>query len=603
VHPSGLSFLKLWNDMRPEQRTLALKHFWSDDPEIDPSKRDSVISAIAKARKSRLSSIKKAAPTDLEKWALAVQGLPSDVLSCLIRSYLLNEHRGMITAFLDGIQIPHVGGVMAADFEPATPSPGDLDVAIKTLTNGYGEALVWLYLGYVSLTDGAWAETIRDALTRIGTIRNEQSGAGMAVEQSASADDWLTNLDVLIETAIANTVAGSPGALDSDQLTDVVDEILQNNPHRAKTYFHKGYLDASLDKSVDPHFRGENRDRGLWYLAGAIRALEDRGDRQGIVTLFGQADLRDLGQEQNHRSALAAGPIFKALCLEGTIPAAVGFLNPRSVFHCGLFDWAFDFGTRMLRRQEIGSALKIFEMLQSAVDLLSTEQVLSLGTRAFDLKRRQAHCLRFQRHFGTAMKVLNRLLKEPTAPERSAMTVDVTLMSAGFRGLLDVVIPEHEPKRFAQRLEQLRPALEQAMEHGGDNSHAAYCLGVLALTSGRQADASRAAELLDTSVTNILRHANEYDLEGLLNRAKFYLGLARAEALDPNFAENAGALFQESVQAGFVPWGHLLKRYIDALSIVGQDQAVRAAETAVNKLGCQGRSKRGSSAHLVILPK
>lgn len=70
-----------------------------------------------------------------------------------------------------------------------------------------------------------------------------------------------------------------------------------------------------------------------------------------------------------------------------------------------------------------------------------------------------------------------------------------------------------------------------------------------------------------------------------MNRAKFYLGLARAEALDPNFVEKAAALFQDSVQAGFVPWDHLLKRYIDALSIAGPDQAVRVAEIAVKKLG------------------
>jgi hypothetical protein len=580
-----MSFQKLWNEMPPEQRTAAVQRFWQDDPAIGPSERESAISAIAEARKSRLSSVRRAVPTDLEKWTLTVQRLPSSVLSTLIRSYLLNEHRGMITGFLNDLKIPNVNGVMAADFEPEVPASAELDAAIKRLIDRYGEDLVKLYLGYVSLTDGTWAEAVRGALARASTSRNEESGTGIALQESPSEDDWLTNLDLLIGGAIANTAAGSPGSLDSAQLKDVVDEILQNNPHRTKTYFHKGYLDASLDSTVDPHFPGENRDRRLWYLSGAIRALDDRGDRQGIVGLFGQADLRDLGKEQNQRSVLAAGPIFKALCNEGKTAAAVAFLSPRTVIHFGLFEWGLDFGTRLLRRQEIGSALKIFELLQSGVDLLTKEQVLSLGNRVFELKRRQARCLRFQRHFGAATKILNRLLKESAAPERSAMTVDVALMSAGFRGLLDIVIPEHEPKRFAQRLEQLRPALEQALELGGDNAHAAYCLGVLALAKGQQVDASKAAELLDTSVTNILRHANEYDLEGLLNRAKFYLGLARAEALDTNFAEKAGALFQESVQAGFVPWDHLLKRYIDALSIIGPDQAVRAAETAVNKLG------------------
>ena len=583
MKPSGRSFQKLWEEMRPDQRGLAVQHFWRDGQDIKLSERDCAISAIAQARKSRTSSIKKADPTLLEKWTLALQGVPSTIASALIRQYLLHDHREMIKSCLDDLKIPNVAGVMAPGFDAGVVDSNLVDAGIEKLRARFDNDAVQLYLEYVSLNDDEWADAVREALGRTSQEKLDESSTGTVGSLLANDDGLLTNLDLLIERAIANTVAGSPGSLDSDQLRDVVDEILQNNPHRTKTYFHKGYLDGSVDNCVDPHFRGENRDRRLWYLAGAIRALDDRGDRKAILDLFEKADLKDLGQEQSQRSVFAAAPVFKALCQDGKIPAAVAFITPQSIFHCGLFEWGLEFGTRLLRSQEISSALKIFELLQSAVDALTKDQEFSLGDRVFDLKRRHAHCLRMQRHFGAAIRILERLLMDPNAPERSAMAVDVALMRAGFRGLLDVIIPEHEPHRFVQRLEQLRPVLEEALEVDGDTAHAAYCLGVLGLA--QQREPSRAAELLDRSVTNILRHANEYDVGGLLNRARFYLGLARAEALDHDFVEKASALFQESIKAGFVPWDHLLKRYIDALSILGPSPAVRAAETAVNKLG------------------
>jgi hypothetical protein len=147
-----MSFQQLWNQIRPDQRRLAAKHFWSGDQEVGPTDRREAISAIALARRSRLTSIKKAEVADLEKWTAASQRLPSSVLSALIRSYLLNEHQAMIAGFLDDLHIPNAGGVMAADFEPEIPASAVLHAAIEKLRAKYKEEVVQLYLAYVSLT-------------------------------------------------------------------------------------------------------------------------------------------------------------------------------------------------------------------------------------------------------------------------------------------------------------------------------------------------------------------------------------------------------------------------------------------------------------------
>jgi hypothetical protein len=570
--------------MSPERRNQAAYHFWNSGEGSSLSVREKGISAIAKARGSRELKIRTASREQLKKWTVAVSQLPEEVANALIRLYLLHEQHQMVEEFLDDLRIPHTQGLILDDFNLTTLSAQELAEGARRLTGRYGEELVRLYLGYAAANGGAWGIAVQSIPMSIDSENVPlNSDDPIIVEQVTPGDDWFTNLDELLDRAITATVAGSPGALDNDQLEDVIEEVLQNNPHRAKTYYHKGYLDVCLEHPVEPNFREENQDRRLWFLVGAIRALEDRGDRKGILDLLGRENVKDLGREQNHRSALAAGPIFKALCEEKRIASAVDFLAPESVFHAALFEWTLDFGTRLLRAQEIESALKLFELLDSAVRQLNAEQIASLGRKYFDLKRRQAHCLRYQRHFGDSTKILRGLLKEQSAHERSAMTVDIALMSAGFRGLLDVVIPEKDLNQLIRRLEQIRPALETAVSLGGDTAHATYCLGVLAIA--KQSDPGSAAEWLDKSVTNILRHSSEYDLEGLLSRARFYMGLARAEALDTSFAEKAGSLFHEAIHSGFVPPDHLLSRYIVGLSVISADQAIRAAETAVSKLG------------------
>jgi hypothetical protein len=581
---SGISCQKLWGQMSPEQRLEAANHFWDQGSEISHALRSVAVTAIAKARGSREISVRGASREQISKWTSGILHIPEQVADSLIRLYLLYEQRQMIVTFLDGLQIPHSQGLVSADFDLSTVPEEQLAQAAHRLAERFGSAAAELYFGFTAAQKEAWGELGRKSLRSIAPERSSLSADDpVSVEHAATEDDWLTNLDELLSQAIAATVAGSPGALDSDQLEDVIGEVLQTNPHRAKTYFHKGYLDVRLERPIQAHFREENQDRRLWYLTGAVRALEDRSDRKGILDLFARENIKDLGRERKHRSALAAGPIFKALCEEGRVATAVDFLSAESVFHAGLFEWALDFGTKLLRAQEVESALRLFELLDSAVQVLSAEQVASLGRRYFDLKRRQAHCLRFQRHFGDATSILRGLLKEGSAPERSAMTVDIALMGAGFRGLLDIVVPDKDLNSFIHRLEQIRPALEAAESMGADAAHATYCLGVLAIA--KQSEPDRAAEWLDKSVTNILRHSSEYDLEGLLSRARFYMGLARAEALDASFAEKAGALFQDAINSGFVPPDRLLSRYIVGLSVISADQAMRAAETAVSKLG------------------
>jgi hypothetical protein len=573
---------QLWTRMAPDDRLRAAHHFWrcaNTTAEI----RKTAIATIAKALRTREAKVRTASQQQLENWLSQVLQLPEEVADILMRAYLLGKHQQMITSFLNDLGIPHIGGVIVKEFDPSTLPTANLPAAAERLMERYGSDTTGLYFAHLSSQESPWGEAIR----RIGRTSPKKDSTGsdsrMNPGNPVEDEDRLTDLDRLLEQAIIASVARSDGALSTEQIENVIGEMLRVNPHRARSYYHRGFLDVTLERPIHPHFREENRDRRLWYLTGAIRALEDRTDRTGILNLFDREELKDLGREKNERSKLVAGIIFKCLCEEKRVSAAVEFLAPSLAFHADVFEWALDFGTKLLRTQEIEAALKVFELLDSALRMLNPEQVAPLRPQYFDLKRRQAHCLRYQRHFGEATKILRELLKDASAPERSAMTVDVALMNAGYRGLLDVVIPEKDRNQFIDRLEGIRPELEAAESLGGDTAHATYCLGVLAIA--KQDNPDRAAEWLDKSVTSILRHSTSYDLGGLLSRARFYMGLARAETLNASFAEKAGVLFREAIDAGFVPPEHLLSRYLISLAVINADVAKRVAEIAVAKLG------------------
>jgi hypothetical protein len=570
--------------MSPDQRWQAAQHFWTGKADIEPVRKDEAFAVIAKARGTREKTVRRAPIDQLTTWTAKILFLPTVLANTLVRTYLFHEHQKMIGEFLDSLGVPHTQGIVREEFDPAYIPQQTLIASASCLTARYGAEVTELYFGYVIAQSDSWSEALRGIPSHTPTETELfPSDDPIKIEQVAPGEDRLTNLDELVGQAIAATIAGSDGALDREQVEEVIQEILQANPHRDKTFYHKGYLDVILDRPIPSHFREENRDRRLWYLTGAIQALDDRADTTSLLKIFKSENLADLGREKKHRSMLGAGPIFKALCHENRAAAAASFLAPDMVFYVDLFHWTLEFGTSLLRKQEFESARSLFRLLDSAIQGLNAEQIASLGPHYFDLKRREAHCLRFQRHFKAATKILITLLDTDSAPERSAMAVDVGLMKEGFRGLLDVVIPEHDLHGFIDRLERIRPQLEAALSYAGDTGHASYCLGVLAVA--KQTDPETAAEYLDKSVTSMLRQRNVYDLGHLLNHAKFYMGLARAEALNPSFAESARVLFEESITSGFIPPDHLLRRYFVGLSVINSDCAKRAAETTLSKLG------------------
>lgn len=184
-----------------------------------------------------------------------------------------------------------------------------------------------------------------------------------------------------------------------------------------------------------------------------------------------------------------------------------------------------------------------------------------------------AHCLRYKHQYGEAKRLLEELIIVQNE-EQSSILTDLAMVSAGFRGLIDVAIPEKASAAFVARVKRVSADLMTAVAAGGDPSHAEFCLGVLSLAEKDQA----AAALLERAVTKMITRPDVYSYGDLLARARFYLAVALAETLDESRTAYSVQLFNESLRLGHAPVTALLRRYIEALLMVNPDEASVCAE-------------------------
>jgi hypothetical protein len=515
----------IWRQLPEDIRISASTVMWA---EPNREQKEILLAAIAKATHMREISVRRAPLARLIKWTSSVS-LPEIVANSILREYLLHSHRSTIVTFLELLAIPHSNGIVEEGFDLSSLSEERIENAAQALLTSNRQSAAELYLKYLAVQGRHWS-----ALENL--FRNEklvpeslfETDDPIQREQINAQEDRLSSLDESVLSAIDECVGGAQYALTHDQIQDMLDELIQLSPRRAKSWFHQGYFDACLGTLAKPLPKSDQDGRQLWYLAGAINAFSKRGEAKRIVHLYDLVDLKPFGRERNARAKLAAKSIFAALCEESRWDSALDILTPETVFYSGLFDSALQWGTRLLRKMDIQAAISIFEVLDKATAVLTPEQLQSLGSSYFEVKRRRAHCLRMQRNFRDAKRILCDLLNDPSAPERSSMTTDLAMIAEGFRGLNDVMIPadESDVPGFVHKLNRMRPELERARTSEGDKGHALYCLGVLAVAERRDPDG--AAQWLDISTTHMLRNSSVYNRGDLLSRIKFYMSLVCA---------------------------------------------------------------------------
>lgn len=591
--PAVKSYHQIWSGLSAETRVAAASAMLADPEE--KSSRTKALNAIATKRKIRLKTVLQLAPA---KQAAHLAGITIDesLASAMVRCYLLRDHRPMLKIFLDALGIPNVNG--ESDEMPSRPpDPDRLERAVASVAK-FPRDVVNLYFDALAAHDrSVWgglcdfASEPGAALTPNRTTPEKASPQQEKPQRPASRrhapdDRDLSPLDEMTEAAILGWASGTEGALETGKIVAALDELLRLNAARPRSYFHIGLLDASQERSREAHFDVRDEEHRLWYLCGAVAAHARAGRHERIAQLYENEKMGAFGSQLVPRSLRAVEPIFEALCLTNKAGVAARFLSPKMLAYAGMFETTLNWGTRLLHHGNHLEAEMLLDVIERSLPHFAAGEIATEKLQV--LERRRAHCFRLKRDFHRSEAILAKLAVQPEVKNLSPVLTDLAIIRAHFRGLFDIIIPVDTGRviEFCRAMHRIEDALLAALRVPGEKSHAQYCLGVLALvdTEVRSKQSLPAAELLESSVVYILSRGTTYETGGLPQRARFYLALALAETLDETRTKFALELFVESLRMGFSPPAHLLRRFIDALSIADSESARQAAETALAEL-------------------
>lgn len=599
----------LWRSWSVERRTPLIEALW-DGTDSRPL-RISAIQYAARTRNIREAMLQKQAAVAVSR-LVRLPTLPPPMATGIARHYLVLRHRDMLAAFLDELQVPHDHGLLPESTEP--PSEEALAAAAAAVTAQFPADLVQLYFAVLLDSDGDTWRNLPIALGRQSSSNETdatvapspdqpQSNAAepeppapqppaapeqpAIAEQPAEADaaaavpirqerpgpQSFTHLDELLIHSIVASASRTEGAFDEAGMEEIVKEVIGLSAARHRSFSHLGLLHALNRQPLDPKLPGENPERRLWYLSGAVVGYARERNWEAIVDLYERGELRPLGQTLHLRSQQAAPHIVAAL-LELRPSAVRAFLSPGLVLPLQCFDSIFDRASMWLKNTRYDLAQPLFELLHES----QQDQPLSdeWRERAEDVERRRAHCLQWRGDLKGAERILRRLARNPETRDQAAILTDLAMARAGFPALSAVTIPGElsRKKVFADRLRGVRRELEQATQVNGRSGHAHFCLGVLALLEENAKSSEAAVRHFETALTLFRSDDPLYRRYGLAERCAAYLAIALLETLETVRSESALLFLQEALVHGERLPGHLLQRAVIALESMDQQKGV-----------------------------
>jgi tetratricopeptide (TPR) repeat protein len=388
--------------------------------------------------------------------------------------------------------------------------------------------------------------------------------------------DEFTTLDRRLVRVVIDSMQGVEGALEPDELDDLLEEVVALSGVRHQSYFHLGFADTLRDRPIRDSLPAENEARQDWYLAGVVNALGRLGRHEKITALFdAREELRRLGARGTGAGSTAGRLIFLALCRAGRHGEAAGFLSVEALVHGPrLAHEVLEQARTLLNADRAAEARGLVERLGELVARLEAEGFETADRFFLEIRRRRAHCYRQLGDRGRARELLERLETEESDQNIQAMVAtDLGLVDGGFRSLTDLVLPDR-PDALASFLEavgrgedQFRKSVDFGVRY---SAHGHYCLGVLDL--GRRAW-DRAATALELALSVFESEVQHYGRTRLVAQARLYCGLALCIGLDPLRIGRATQLIASGLDDGCRIPSYLLADVLGALAVFEDDEA------------------------------
>ena len=458
TNPKRFGTINLWKALTPDERMAAATSYLAE--EADARKRLNRI--VARARNFRPATVQRWAE---EKVVKAIRHLPltdHKVANALLTCHHLPGQSNMVIAFLDGLGVSHDQGKV--DSLSVIDAKEDVvRSATREIVEQFGLRAAAVYLLTLRLfgapageTGRAWLQELLEAPGAAAAEEADEAAAteeedaeGHAEEDQPEQDDptrqpSFTTLDRLLILAAVDTAQGIEGALNEDQLDDVVDELVKLNASRHQSYFHAGFRDVLFDKPVGEKLPATNKSRLRWYWTGAVQGWARRERWDCIVREHATNPvITELCSGATEASVAAVRHIAEALRQQGQTTEIARFVKVRAlVGQPVLFKLLLDAATELLGKGDAAKALPLFELLMKTRRELERRGVSPTERMLLDAHRRMAHCLRHLHQHRRARRLLGDLLKQDPDPNIRAMVhADLGLLAGGFDALEEVVLP------------------------------------------------------------------------------------------------------------------------------------------------------------------
>ncbi len=612
------SLRRLWRALPPEWKLRGMEAALTAGREGSPELRRALVDELARVGGFRPQSLSAMSPGEVARWAARMSGRALPVPELFFRAALVQGFAPILSAYLDSLGIPHENGVVRGD--PPPPSPHQAREAADELFRRFDGDDVAAYLvalvclqselapGLTSLLRGRVPEESHafERKRRPATLVNDSASTTPEplAPTDGEMDPTLTASDnpdaadpdapepelvqdarveeapegglaaspfspldrVLIRSAV-DAAQGVQGAPERAEGEDMVEELIQLNGRRHRTFFHRGFVDALWQGPYRDSLPAENAARRDWYLAGWISGLGRRGDWRQIVELAEAtppARLFGVGDGPVH---LAAPLLFEALArvqreVEALPLLPAEYLAEQPVMLPRLLEVA----TACLRRDDAESARPLLDRLHQVMGILERAGQSTDERFFLEVRRRRAHCYRQLSEPHRARALLEGLLEHERDPRLRAMVLaDLGLLDAGLRSLSEVRLGRTrvEMMDLAEALSRGEPRFREALTAADPpTGHGAWPLGILAMARG---DWQEARNLLVTARAAFLQRPHRYQQRSLWARVTLATGIAEALALDYARLPRARDLMVEGLDGGGELSAHLVPDVLAAL--------------------------------------
>lgn len=568
---------------------------------------------IAQAARVRESTLQRTETTRRAYFIRqAIPRLASGALAHLALIAIYEGRGDLLSAVYEALGLPHDGREIDEGAEEITLDPGVAAGAVKSLGGSCDGRELWFCLAFLSAYFGShpwfherWNPAFSAAMdSLLHGIESPATGedatplADREPKESAPEEDLeapsFSTLDRLLIGEVIQSLNRIDGSLDLEALDDLVQEVCELNSSRHRSWFHRGFVDALFERSLEKRSSGENRDRRAWYLVGSFFGSLRRDRDSDVVALIGdlgKADKRALRNADSLAGAMLAEYLIPALLEDQKTDAAlrwIGYHGARvaPMIIATVMSWSSEALLERRDPQAVGRIVK------ATLDALHQSPMLrELPDRILSrLRRRLAIALRIQNRMEEAGALVRELLAEERDPdERSLLLDQQVLISLGVRSLETLGVPEQPGARksLVETIEEHRRELREATESEPPSTVALLALAIPAIVDSEAPDIDRAeaASRLRVVSTRISEsHAEVWERSGLRDRVRFYLALLDLRSLEISSASVASGILRSLLEEGVSMPSDLTLEAVNLSVLSDAPQATEIASFAIDCL-------------------